>query len=359
MRLLSVIPALGAGGAEVVAGAVATDAARRGHESVVASAGGFRLDELRAGGVRHHTVPLASRRPQDLGRAALRLRQAVPGRPDVVHAHNVKAALVARAAFGPGTPVLTTLHGVPAAEVGRGTRVLRATSDLVVAVSPYVATQLSVYGLASRRIRVVENGFSAPAIPSDPAGREEVRSQLGIAPGGAVVLCAARFAGQKRHDLLVEAWRRVADRAVLVLAGDGPTRPKVEAAVRDAGLEGSVRFLGERSDVPRLLAASDLLVLPTDWEGLPISLLEAMSAGVPVVVSRVGGVVETLGAAVRLAPPGSAEGLGDALVDLVDGPTARADLSRRGRELVTRRFAVEPMLAAYRELYEDAARWTR
>jgi glycosyltransferase involved in cell wall biosynthesis len=352
MRLLSVIPQLGAGGAEVVAATLAVDARLQGHDVRLASADGFRVAALAEAGVGHVPVPLDGRRPRDLARSVRRLRSfRGPGGPDVVHAHNVKAALVARLAFGGQVPVLTTLHGVPAAELGHAARMLGWTSDRVVAVSPYVAAQLEVYGFPPSRCRVVENAVVSP--PSYP--RRQAREELGLAPDAVVGLCLARFVDQKRHDLLVAAAARLTARPVLLLAGDGATRPGVAEAVGRHRLGDSVRLLGERTDVDRLLAAADFLVLPTDWEGLPISLLEAMSVGLPVVVSRVGGVVETLGAAVRLAEPGSATALAEALADVIGDGQLRAELGRRGRALVAERFGPDRMLDAYRTLYDELA----
>lgn len=353
MRLLTVIPQMGAGGAEVVAGALASAAAREGHDSRLASAPGFRVAALE--GVRHVPVPLDSRRAVDLARAVGGLRAvAREQRPDVVHAHNPKAALAARLAVGPRVPLVTTVHGVPARSLAGATGLLRRTSDRVIAVSPYVAAQLEVYGYPGDRIEVVENAIEAPAHHD----RYVARTELGLAPDAFVALCAARMVDQKRHDLLVEAWAltaRTHPTSVLLVAGDGPNRAAVEAAVVRHRLEGRVRLLGERADVPRLLAASDVLVLPTDWEGLPISLLEAMAVGVPVAVSRVGGVVESLGSAVHLVEPGSAEGLALAIDALADDLPGRIALGRRGRALVEHRFAMEPMLARHREIHEQLA----
>ena len=135
MRLLSVIPVMGVGGAEVVASALVTDAHRQGHEVALASAGGFRVAEVERAGVVHHTVPLDSRDAVDLARAVGGLRRVVREHaPDVIHAHNVKAALVARLAAGRRTRVLTTLHGIPARELATGSRLLRHTTDRLVAV---------------------------------------------------------------------------------------------------------------------------------------------------------------------------------------------------------------------------------
>lgn len=356
MRLLTVIPVMGVGGAETVAAALSLDAHARGHEVRLASSGGFRAERVAAAGVPHVGLALDGRRVSDLVRSVRRLRATVrDDRPDLVHAHNVKAALVARAAVGRSVPVLTTLHGVPAGELAAAARILRWATDHVVAVSPHVATQLVEHGFPADRVTVVENAIA----PVDRHPRAAARGRLGLPAGVPVVLCLARMVDQKRHDLLVEAWADVPSDAVLLLAGDGPNRPAVEELVRRHGLSGRVRLLGNRTDVDWLLSAADLVVLPTNWEGLPISLLEAMGAGVPVVASAVGGVVETLGPAVRLVEPGSAAALGEGLRELIGDPALRARLGRSGQDLVASRYGPAPMSAAYHDLYDELAHAAR
>ena len=115
MKVQTVIAELGAGGAEVVAVTLAAAAAAHGHDVTLASTPGYRVDQLRAAGVRHLPVPLAGRGPADLMRTLTRLRSG--GRPDLVHAHNPKATLVARLAWGRRVPLLSTVHGVPATEL--------------------------------------------------------------------------------------------------------------------------------------------------------------------------------------------------------------------------------------------------
>lgn len=350
MRITTVIPVLGAGGAEVVAVTVARAAALEGHDVTVASGPGFRVPELAAGGVAHLPVPLEGRSPLALLGAATRLRGTVA---DLVHAHNPKATLAARLAFGPAVPILTTLHGVPDADLSLTARILRWGSARVVAVAPYVAEQLAGHGFPESRIEVVANAV-AP-LPTYP--RERARAELGIAPDAVVGLCLARMVEQKRHDLLVAAWESIPDhRAMLLLAGDGPTRPRISRDVDRRGLGSSVRLLGERPDVARLVAASDFLVLPTDWEGLPISALEAMAAGLPVVASRVSGLAEQFVDAVLFAEPGSVPALAAALHDVVADPRLRTELSGRGRRLVAAdRFGPEPMAGRYLDLYQRVA----
>ncbi len=351
MKILSVIPVMGIGGAESVASALVGDALSCGHSAQLASAGGFRADALVASGTPHIPLPLDSRRPRDLAKSVMALRRSVRVYgPDIIHAHNVKAAAVARAAAGRAVPIITTLHGVPDAALGASARILRRTSTVVVAVSPHVAEQLERHGFPQDRLVVIENSIT----PLERHPRDEARERLAVPEGSAAVLCLARMVPQKRHDLLIEGWAQAPAGSVLLLAGDGPTRPALEAQVRQLELIESVRFLGERTDADWLLAASDLMVLPTDWEGLPISLLEAMGVGVPVVVSRVGGVIETLGDAVRLVEPGSADAISAALRELLLDPAKRSALGSLGASRVAEHYAPAQMLNAYREVFATA-----
>jgi glycosyltransferase involved in cell wall biosynthesis len=352
MRVLTVVPVMGAGGAEAVVGTLATDLLARGHDHTVASAGGFRMDLLAAAGVGRLHVPLDGRGPRDLARAAAALRRHCrQAAPDLVHAHNVKAAAVTRLGVGRGVPLLATLHGVPPRQYAAAARLLARCADRVVAVSPYVATELGRHGFPAGRVEVVPNAID----PLPVHDRTEARRRLGLPDEQVVGVCLARMTVQKRHDLLLAAWQRLPADAVLLLAGDGPTRPAVEDAVRRLGLTDRVRVLGERTDVDRLLAAADLAVLATDWEGLPISVLEAMAAGVPVVVSDVGDVAATVGEAARTVEPGSVPALAGALADLVGDPGGRARLGARGRALVTGRYGADRMLERYRGLYAALA----
>ncbi|WP_436699578.1 glycosyltransferase family 4 protein [Nocardioides sp. BYT-33-1] len=345
MRILTVIPELGAGGAEVVALTLARAAAADGHAVRVASAPGFRVSEVRAAGIGHLALPTVGRRPWDLARAVARLRR-LPA-PDLVHAHNPKAALLCRLAFGRRTPLLVTLHGVADHELGAAVRILCRAADHVVVVSPHLHEQLTGLGFPADRVTVVPNGVDR--LPSYP--RSRARAELEIAPDEVVALCPARLVDQKRHDLLVEAWAALERPPLLLLAGAGPNRARISAAVARHGLADRVRMLGERSDMPRLMAASDLLTLATDWEGLPISVLEALGAGLPVVASDVPGIADQFGPAVHVVPAGSAAGLAAGVRAVLADPHLRARLAAEGIALFDRRFGAEPMIARYRALH--------
>ena len=349
MRTLTVIAEMGSGGAETVVADLAGHLVERGHDVRVASSGGWRADALGRDGVRTLDVPLRAAGPVPVLRTASLLRAEARRHPvDLVHAHNVRASVAARLGVR-GAPVLTTVHGLAEADYARAVRLLRR-SDLVLAVSQDVADRLVVAGLPEQRLRVVENAVPAGRVPE----RAVARRELGLDPDRPVVLCAARLAAPKRVDLLVDAWHRVTEvlpGALLLVAGDGPDRPGLER--RAAELDDRVAFLGDRRDVGRLLAAADLLVLPSDREGLPITVLEAMVAGVPVVASAVGGLASFAPETVELVAPGSPDTLAAGVVRVLTDRDRGRQLVASGSELVRQRYSSSGMRSAYENVYEE------
>lgn len=349
MKVMMVIAEMGTGGAEAIAEALTRRLVADGDQVVVASAGGRRLDDLAGLGVHTLTVPMRSR---TTARTLLAARGLLPARrsaPDVIHAHNVRASVAAHLGVRwprRTPPLVTTVHGLLPQDYPAAAKLLARTSDLVVAVSDAVAQQLRDAGYDGR-VEVVENAAHAVS----PGPRDDVRAELGVPDGARVVLCAARLAPPKRLDLLVDAWPSLPPDAVLVVAGDGPLLEPLRARVSALGLDDRVRLLGERTDVGRLLGGADVFCLPSDSEGMPVSVLEAMAAGVPVVASAVGGIeVGTAGAA-RLVLPGSAGALAGELTALLEDPAARAALAERGRAVVAARYSPDAMYSRYRALY--------
>jgi glycosyltransferase involved in cell wall biosynthesis len=358
MRALTVIAEMGTGGAESVVADLAGHLVATGHEACVASNGGWRADALAADGVATLAVPLRVSGPTQLARAVARLRRETAARPvDVVHAHNVRASLAAhlgtRAGRRSRPPLVTTVHGLADGDYTRAARLL-AVSDLVVAVSDDVADRLAAGGLDPARLRVIENAVPSPV--ADPAVRAEVRAELGLTEGVKVVLCVARLAAPKRIDLLLDAWAEVPD-ATLLLAGDGEDRAALER--RAAPLGDRVRFLGERRDVDRLLSSVDVVVLPSDREGLPMAVLEALSAGVPVVASAVGGIPQLGGDAVELVAPQRADALVAGVRRVLDDPDRRGALVSAGRTLVDQRYSSARMQSDYGSVYEGVRKGAR
>jgi glycosyltransferase involved in cell wall biosynthesis len=141
----------------------------------------------------------------------------------------------------------------------------------------------------------------------------------------------------------------------LVLVGDGPERGAIEEMVRHQALEEHVRLLGQRDDVPRLLAASDLVLLTSISEGIPLTLIEAMAAARPVVATSVGGVAEVVvdGQTGLLAPARDDQALAEHILRLADDPARRDELARSGRERAESLFSEQRMHDGYRTCYEE------
>ena len=352
MKLLTVIAEMGSGGAEAVVAVLTHDALERGDTVALASSGGWRGDELARHGTRLVPLTLRGRDPRDIVASIRTLRTELrERRPDLVHVHNVKAAVVAQAAFLGlrRPPVLVTLHGIPARAYPVAARVLARSADRLIVVSADVQERIVRAGFPQHSVGVIENAVA----PLPRHDRATARRRLSVAPDAQVAVCVARLMPPKRHDLLIEAWRQTPPGAVLLLAGDGDRRADIAGAVQSAGLADRVHLLGERRDVDWLLAAADLCVLPTDSEGLPISLLEAMGAGVAVVASAVGGLRSALKNGACLVPPGSAQALADGINRVLADAEYRTSLAARGITLVDTRFGLARMLEAYLSSYRE------
>lgn len=203
--------------------------------------------------------------------------------------------------------------------------------DRVITVSEAAAASFRDAGLRDDKIVAVRNGIDQR--PSERS-RDEMRAELDIEPDTLLLLTVARFTAQKGHAVLLDALRALVDRVgipcQLLLVGDGPEREAIERQVEDLGLQRQVRFLGERRDVADLLGAADLVILPSLFEGLPLVVLEAMSAGVPIVATRIGGTTEALGDDHPwLAEPGDVQSLADCLADALQDTAQRHALANR------------------------------
>ncbi len=231
-----------------------------------------------------------------------------------------------------------------------------ANVDALIAVSPSAGTSVSD-GLTDRgvrpAIRVVRNGIARP-LPQ--RSRDQVRSALDLPADAPLLLHVARFTPQKAHATLVAAFEQVARRhpsARLMMIGNGPTRAATADAVRDTGLTG-LTICDPRDDIIDLIAAADLLLLPSLFEGLPLVLLEAMALGVPIVASRTGGIIGALGADYPLlVPPGSADALAQAISAQLDDPSFGQGQAQLLRQRFADRFTAAQMGQATASVYRE------
>lgn len=295
--------------------------------------------------------PMPGARP---GLTVRRVRAAVSD-ADLVHAHGIRAGAVAAAALASvrrrRVPLLVTWHNL----VGFGTGVRAPVGRLVQTVVARRAT-LSLCVSPDLVERVRSLGGTARLGPVGatrrvPSGRStaEVRASLPLRDGDRLVLAVARLAAQKGLDVLQEAARRLPPDVVIAVAGNGPDRDRLGAPLR---------LLGARDDVADLMAAADVVVLPSRWEGSPLAAHEALLAGRPLVATAVGGVPALVGdddpPPAVLVPAEDPGALAEALSRLLADPAEREALSRRAlvraAEWPDADRTVRSLLEVYREL---------
>jgi glycosyltransferase involved in cell wall biosynthesis len=323
------------------------------------------LAALEAGGVTVHRLPL-SRSPAASDVATARALRALlsDGRHVLVHAHSSKAGALSRIAAGGRRPVVYTPHcfAFAASAFGPAARtVYRAVEQMlvyrtaaIVAVSEWEAqlARRSLKGVGGKVV-AIPNGVRAPDTPPAPA-----RDLVEFAAGAPVALFLSKLRAQKNPLALVRAAAHLNARAALpgrvAIVGEGELEGDVRHEIAARGLGRDVRLFPFAGAVHPYLAAADLLVLPSRWESLPISLIEAMASGLPVLATAVGGVPELVhdGVTGRLVPPDDEPALAAALATLLEDRDRRERMGAAARRLADERFALETMIEHTERLYE-------
>jgi glycosyltransferase involved in cell wall biosynthesis len=286
-------------------------------------------------------------------------------RPTIVHTHLGGIIYAFVLAMKYRTPVrVHTLHNIAPLEMGTGpsrrVRLLafryRIGSFVPVAIAKEVArTFETLYGY--RNPPLIPNGIPVHDFTPNPTVRASVRQSLQCEPSSVIFIHIGRFFYQKNHELLINAFAHIQLRVPveLWLVGDGELRETVQHQVSAMGVENRVRFLGVRSDIPDLLRAADVFVFPSRWEGNPLSVMEAMAAGLPVVATAVGGVPELVedGVSGILVPNEDLEGLTTAMQRMAQNPDLREQMGRAARCRAVERFDIRQTVRAYEALYEE------
>lgn len=291
------------------------------------------------------------------------LRAACAG-ADVVHAHGLRAGMRAALALRGGgrrVPLVVTWHGgapEPAGALGRLSRLLERRVARAAAV--VLGASSDQVDLARRR-GARDARLAAPAVALAPAGEPAAEAGKTRAELGAVerplVIAVGSLVARRGYSLLLDAaraWRVLDPLPLLVIAGEGPLRAELARRIEAEGLP--VRLLGRRRDADRLLAAADVAVLPSRWEGRSLLAQEALRAGVALVATEVGGVPELVGDAAVLVPYGDPGALAGAVAGLLDDPDRRAALALAGRAQAatwpSEDDTVAQVLSVYDELME-------
>jgi glycosyltransferase involved in cell wall biosynthesis len=284
----------------------------------------------------------------------------------IVHAHQYTpfAYSLATRFFGRRPPVLFTEHGrfypdYPSLKRKWFNNALVGSRDRIVAVGKSVRQALiDNEGLSPKRVRVIYNGISVSQETGASIDRRAVRRSLGAGDDDFIVLQVARLDPIKDHKTAIRAFQRavqVDPRIRLMIVGDGMERAAIEREIDDCSLEKSVLLLGPRNDVPKLLAAADAFLLTSVSEGIPVTVIEAMAVGVPVVATAVGGMPELITDRVSglLVPAGDVIGIADALIEISRDEELRNSLALRAKKEAENNFSEDRMIASYDQIYGE------
>ncbi len=282
----------------------------------------------------------------------------------IVHAHHYSPFVYAALAriWRPRTRIVFTEHGrvsdaPPSRKRRTANHLLARLSSATFAVSSDLRAHLIGEGFSPGAVRVIYNGIDVGPLP-DAAARWSARNALGIPAETIAIGTIARLDPVKKLDTLIRAVALTArDRPVfLLIIGDGPERRALEAAAAQSARPSAVRFLGHRDDARQVLAACDLFANSSISEGVSLTILEAMAAGLPVVATRVGGTPEVIDETCgRLVPARDEVALAGAIQELATAPALRATLGRAARARVEEQFTLDRMVRAYRDVYEQFA----
>lgn len=369
-KILHVVGDSAFGGASRIVRAIAVGARSSGYHVAVLATHPVFCSQLTADGVEvinFRGIQRAVNPIKDVG-AIGRLAGLLVAEPfDIVHTHTSKGGIIGRAAAMLScTPaIIHTVHGFAFHEAsGRcGTvayqlveRTAAHWCDLIVTVSEHHARVATQIGIPVDKVVAIPNGLSVPVPAVNP---QHVREQLAVGPDTTMLLSVGRLATQKGLEHLIRATSLLNDGAHskyrTVIVGEGELRAPLETLARELSLNGTVRFMGFRTDVADLLAAADMVVLPSLWEGLSISLLEGMAAGKPIVTTSIPSNLEATagGHAAYLVPPGDVAALAKAVRALAGDPARRERLATAARCRYLSHYSEQAMVASYMRCYES------
>ena len=356
--VMQVTWSLVAGGAETYALTVASGLDATKYRSLMCGIdqGGALEPEVRRRGIPYHIM---NRRPgldwRLMGRMFGLLRRE---RVDVIHTHHLNQLLYSVvAARLLGIRIIHTEHSVEMYKSAKLRRLLRVLSVFCYRVTAIGADGEQVLrdkvGIPAGKLEVVR---AAVDLARFKVPREAAREALGLCPADRVAVIVARLSEEKNHGFLLAAFAEAVARvpnAKLLIVGDGVEQKAIEDVIVKLNLGCSVRMLGVRRDIPQVLAGADVFVLSSDREGLPIAVLEAMAAGLPVIATSVGDLplVVKDGQTGVLVPRRGVGEMAEALVRLLGDAEQCGRMGRAGRELVQEAYSLEQMVARHGALY--------
>ncbi len=365
MRVAIVIDSLKTGGAQKLVATFVSSATVQQIEPTVVSLSDQNakpnLELIESAGVRVVVFPAGSLR--DLQRLRRLIRFFSVEKFDLIHTHLSYANILGSVAgCFTRTPVVATLHST-GYDPDQHSALFQTVEKICIR---YLVTRIVVVGysvkdvninrVGHRRLDLIPNAVPTQE-PSSPQMRRRVRRELVGDPARPVIITVGRFVQAKGYEDMIDAFMIIHQKhpeAVLVMAGSGVLFSKIQARVHDLQIEDSVFLLGERKDIPQLLAASDVFASSSNREGLPVAVLEAMMAGLPVVATNVGDIAWIVTNEIgRTVPPHHPELLAGALGELLDAPEEISLMGKLARQRAMQEYSVGPWMARHAALYTE------
>jgi glycosyltransferase involved in cell wall biosynthesis len=360
IHVMQLIAALEFGGAERLAATISASLPKAQFKvSVCGFTGkeGPLVEDLRCNGIPHFFLDAQGIGKVTLLRSFYRLLRAQ--QVDIVQIHGayilLNCFLPAKLA---GVRIIYTEHAKQSISrhrlVNLAARFTPYWLDKVVCVSENLHTFFrDMLGVADTKLQVIHNGINVERFRMDTSPFSANKNKR-------VIGCIARLSEAKDHDNLLKAFATIETKrnaVKLLLVGEGEMREVIEQRIAELGLGASVELLGNRNDIPELLARMDIFVLPSKREGFPVSILEAMAAGRPVVATDVGGVSEVISSGKNglVVPPENPDALADALLFLLDNPHKAIEMSALGAATVLEHFSVTGMMKKYVALFQGVS----
>jgi len=359
MNILYIANHLNVGGITSYVLTLATGLKKRGHEVHIASSGGQLLSRFQEAGINYIHIPIKTKseiNPKILV-SACKLSSAVKKyNIDIAHSNSrttqVLGCLLARFV---DIPHISTCHGFFKKKVFR--KIFPCWGQKVIAISESVKEHLMKdFAVREEDIRVIYNGIdmeNLKATSSNLPAEEKKNFGLGEGP---VVGILARLSDVKGHIYLIEAMKNVLEKlphAQLLIVGEGKMQKELVALVNRLGIEKNVFFMPSVNDTKEVLSIMDLFVMPSLKEGLGLALMEAMSSGLPVIGSDVGGIKSLIqdGYNGLLIKPADSQGLARAIMELLQTPERAKNLGRNARIFINQNFSQEKMVLETQKLY--------
>lgn len=282
-------------------------------------------------------------------------------KPSVLHSHGYKANFYFLLANRGRLPWIVTNHlwkrtNATLKIYAHLDSLVMRKADCIVAVSEQIANDMKQRGIAADKVAIIENGVSLERFRI--GNKDEMRKAFGFNGNEKVIGTVASLTPEKGHTYLIDAAREVIHKhpeARFLIIGDGPQRQSLEETTAHLGLSGKVIFTGSRKDIPEILSLLDAFVLPSFKEGLPMALLEAMAAKVPVIATKVGAVPKLIedGVSGILIPPKDPQAIADAAIEVLSDEQGSLKMARKGFERVRDHYSSATMAQKYLALYND------